>query len=429
MPRLRLVRCAIYTRQSVARPGGDPTTRSCALQRAACLDLIASNGPRDWVSVRESFDDEGESGATAERPGLERLLVAITEGRVERVVVHRLDRLTRSLSDWLRIYQTFRMHRVCLSVVHGDLHDTDDATTHLRLNILALFAELERDMIAERLRDSRAARRARGMRVAGRVPLGYLTDRTTKQLVVVPTEAETVRRMFANADAGDLPATIAARANEAGAADKDGKTGRWSAKAVLRILRNPVYAGVLSNSSPGVHAAVVSREVFDRVGAAIEGRRTRAPTRRPAVEGELDPFLLRGLLVCTSCGKRMTTSSSRKIVRPQWDSPRYRDTVPRYYRCRGPSACPGSQVPSRAIESCLPQIFANPPSGAAEDVRAVFLDVAQMWEALMFRNRRAVLVSLCRELHWDGAGGSLTIVLDDEGVTNWIAGWSRTGVT
>ena len=425
MPRLRLVRCAIYTRQSVARPGEDPSLTSCALQRAFCLDLIASNGHRLWRPLPESFDDEGESGATADRPGLERLLVAITEGRLERVVVHRLDRLTRSLADWARIHETFRTHGVSLSVVQGDLNDTDDATTQFRLNALALFAEFERNMIAERLRDARATRRARGLRVAGRVPLGYQADSGTKQLVVMATEAETVRRMFASADAGDAPATIAARENETGTAGKNGRARRWSAKSVLRILRSPVYAGLLSDNSRGAHEALVSREVFERVGASIEGRRTRTPTKRPTVDGEVDPFLLRGLLVCTACGKRMTTSSSRKVARPRWNAVRHRDTAARYYRCRGASACPRSQLPSGAIEARLLQIFANPPPGVPEDVRAVFLDVARMWEALMLRNRRAVLVSLCRELRWDGAAGSLRIVLDEEGVSHWIEGRSR----
>ena len=94
--------------------------------------------------------------------------------------MHRLDRLTRSVLDWARIQHAFRAHGVTISVVQGDLHGTNDAITQLRLNTLAIFAEFERDMIAERLRDARAARRARGLRVAGQLPLGYVADPATR---------------------------------------------------------------------------------------------------------------------------------------------------------------------------------------------------------------------------------------------------------
>ncbi len=257
--------------------------------------------------------------------------------------MHRLDRLTRSVLDWARIQHAFHAHGVPISVVQGDLHGTNDAITQLRLNTLAIFAEFERDMIAERLRDARAARRARGLRVAGQLPLGYVADPATRQLVVAPEDAETVRRMFVDAAEGPLPAAIAARANEVGTVDKNGKVSRWGAKAVLRILRNPTYLVLLADGTQGVHAAVVSRELEGRVAATIEGRRTRPPTPRPEVEGAVDPFLLRGLLVCVGCGRRMTTSSTGKVKRPQWNAPHQPETGTRYYRCRGPSPCPSSQ--------------------------------------------------------------------------------------
>jgi DNA invertase Pin-like site-specific DNA recombinase len=425
MPGSSLVRCAIYTRQSVARPGRDATLASCALQRAACLGLIASNTHLRWTPVLEHFDDEGESGATTDRPALDRLVDAIADGRIDRVVVHRLDRLTRRVLDWARIQHAFRAHGVAISVVQGDLHGTNDAITQLRLNTLAIFAEFERDMIAERLRDARAARRARGLRVAGQLPLGYVADPATRQLVVAPEEAEIVRRMFADAAEGALPAAIAARANEVGTVDKNGKTGRWGAKAVLRILRNPTYVGLLADGTRGVHAAVVSRDLFDRVAATIEGRRTRPPTPRPEVEGAVDPFLLRGLLVCVGCGRRMTTSSTGKVRRPQWNAPHQPETGTRYYRCRGPSPCPSSQVAARVIEGYMPKLFVTPPLGMPEHVRATFVEVSRAWEALMLRNRRRVLVSLCREIRWDGARSAVALVVDEEGVTNWIEGWNR----
>ena len=424
MPARPVVRCAIYTRQSVARPGRDPETSSCALQREACLALIAANAHLGWVAVEDRFDDEGESGADTDRFGLLRLVASVAEGLVDRALVHRLDRLTRRAADWAQIDSIFREHDVATSVVHGGIHGAADAITRFRLNALAVFAEFEHDMIAERLRDARAARRARGLRVAGRLPLGYVADRATKQLVVVPAEAEIVRGMFADADAGMLPAAIATCANEKLLVDKNGKTGRWSAKAVLRILRNETYAGLLPDGSAGVHAAIVERTIFERVGEKIDARQTRTPTLRPEIEGTVDPFLLRVLLVCARCGKRMTTSSTGKIERLPISPPPPEMPALRYYRCRG-SGCPKSQLPARAIESLVPQLFAKPSPGIDEQTRIVFEYVARIWDDLIVPNRRRVLTSLCSEIRWDAERSVLRIVADDTGIANWADGWRR----
>ncbi len=302
---------ASVRRPSRARP--DPRVLRPAARRLP--RARHGDAPLGWIPITERFDDEGESGGDTCRPALERLLEAVVEGRFDRVLVHRLDRLTRRAADWARIDDIFRANGVAISVVDGGHHGASDAITRFRLNALAIFAEFERDMITERLRDGRAARRARGLRVAGRPPLGYVADRSTKQLVVVPAEAEIVRALFADADAGVLPAMNAPRANEKGLVDKNGKSARWSAKAVLRILRNETYAGLLRGGSAGVHAAIVERALFERVGEKIAGRRTLTPTLRPQREDAVDPFLLRGLLVCASCGKRMTTSSTGKVER------------------------------------------------------------------------------------------------------------------
>lgn len=116
-----VVRCAIYTRQSVHRPGGDPAVSSCALQRASCLDFVAEQSRHGWHALGEHFDDEGESGGSTDRPSLARLLTAIDAGRIDRVVVYRFDRLTRSVRDWARLLDRFRQHGVGFSVVAGDL--------------------------------------------------------------------------------------------------------------------------------------------------------------------------------------------------------------------------------------------------------------------------------------------------------------------
>lgn len=282
--------------------------------------------------------------------GLYRLVEAVVDGRVDRVLVHRLDRLTRRAADWAAINNIFREHDVAISVVDGGIHGAADAITPFRLNALAVFAEFERDMIAERLRDARAARRARGLRVAGRLPLGFVADPATKQLVIVPAEAAIVRRMFADADAGMLPAAISAHAKAKRRVDKNGKTDSWNAKGVLRILRNATYAGLLRDGNAGVHPAIVD--------------------------------------------------------------------------CRG-SGCVKTQLPARAIEALVPQLFAKPAPGIDDETRIVFDYVARIWEHLIIPNRRSFLLSLCRELRWDAERSVLRIVADEEGVANWMEGWRR----
>ncbi len=198
---------------------------------------------RGWYPIGERFDDEGYSGATIERPGLERLIARIQDGDIQRVIVYRLDRLTRKLTDWALFARVFERFNVGLTIVHGAIDAEAGSLARLQLNLLATFAELERDMIGERLADARAAKKARGERAAGRVPLGYAADPKTKQLVIVESEAAVVRWFFTAAGSGKSTAELVARANALRLVAKNGKRGEWSARAVLRLLQNPVYAG------------------------------------------------------------------------------------------------------------------------------------------------------------------------------------------
>jgi site-specific DNA recombinase len=176
----RVIRCAIYTRQSVVRPN-DTDFTSCDAQREACLELVRARAPDGWTALDERFNDVGESGATIERPALTRLLARVAAGGVDRVVVHRLHRLTRSVSDWANLVGTFKRRGTALTIVVGDIHLGDLAMSDLMLNVLGRFAEFEREIIGERLRDARAALRRRGIRNAGRVPFGYSSDPLSHQ--------------------------------------------------------------------------------------------------------------------------------------------------------------------------------------------------------------------------------------------------------
>lgn len=291
------MRCAVYTRQSVKRPGDDPAITSCAIQRTLCTEFIRSKTWELWYPIAERFDDEGESGATLERPGLAKLLQRIKEGDVRRVIVYRVDRLTRKLADLTRLAAFFERHRVGLTIVAGNIDADAGSLAGLQVNMLATFAEWERELIRERIADTRGAIKARGERSAGRVPLGYRTDRLTKQLMIDERAAVAVRWFFDEAAKGTTTSDLVATANKKKLA---GKT--WTSRTALRLLTNPTYAGRRPDGAPGMHAPIVVPDLFERVHALIEGRRTRPPTKRRVREsGEalelerFDPFTLRGL--------------------------------------------------------------------------------------------------------------------------------------
>lgn len=183
------VRCAIYTRQSV---DSHDNLSSCQVQFDLCRAYVLSQTGRGYVLVDDRFDDEGYSGTTLERPGLQRLLELVRSGGVHRVVVHRLDRISRSLAHFVVLARMFKEKEVELTMVAAAEMGVA-ALDHL---MLASFAEFEREMTASRIAETRAYLKANGRRIAGVVPFGYSADPRTKQLVVIPEEADVVRRMF-----------------------------------------------------------------------------------------------------------------------------------------------------------------------------------------------------------------------------------------
>ncbi len=390
---LPLIRCAVYTRQSVVRAGGDPALASCAMQRSLCTEFIRSMAWRGWHPIGEHFDDQGYSGATIERPGLERLIARIQDGDIQRVIVYRLDRLTRKLTDWALLARVFERFNVGLTVVHGAIDAEPGSLARLQLNLLATFAELERDMIGERLADARAAKKARGERAAGRVPLGYAADPKTKQLVIVDSEAAVVRWFFTHAGSGKSTAELVARANTLRLVEKNGKRGEWSARAVLRLLQNPVYAGRRPDGAAAVHTALVPTDLFERVQAAIAARKTRATRSRGKIDEREDPFLLRGLLVCEQCGRTMTTSMSTALTKKSAAK------ALRYYRCRT-DGCDGGQVAATEVEDMVLDALRRPQWNWPDSAKERLAQLASTWDVLWPQNRRRALADVFETMTW-----------------------------
>src|SRR5438874_2312620 len=186
-------RCAIYTRKS-SEEGLDQEFNALAAQREACEAYIRSQQHEGWVLARTRYDDGGFSGGKLERPGLQTLLADIQAGRIDIVVVYKVDRLTRSLADFARLVELFDAEAVSFVSVTQQFNTTS-SMGRLTLNVLLSFAQFEREVTGERIRDKIAASKKKGMWMGGNVPLGY--DTSERTLVINPAEAETVRRVFA----------------------------------------------------------------------------------------------------------------------------------------------------------------------------------------------------------------------------------------
>ena len=190
--RPKTIRCAVYTRKSTEH-NLDLEFNSLHAQREACEAYIKSQMHEGWQLIPDRYDDGGISGASLDRPDLQRLLGDIQAGRVDNVVVYKVDRLTRSLTDFAKLVELFDKHGVSFVSV-TQAFNTTTSMGRLTLNVLLSFAQFEREVIGERVRDKIAASKRKGLFMGGNIPLGYINR--DKKLVIVPEEAERVRWIF-----------------------------------------------------------------------------------------------------------------------------------------------------------------------------------------------------------------------------------------
>jgi DNA invertase Pin-like site-specific DNA recombinase len=302
--KLRKLRCAVYTRKSTDE-GLEKEFNSLDAQRESCEAFIASQRSEGWVLVPDRYDDGGVSGGTLERPALKRLLADIEAGLVDVVVVYKIDRLSRSLMDFAKLVQTFDAHEVTFVSVTQSFNTTT-SMGRLTLNILLSFAQFEREVIGERVRDKIAASRARGMWMGGPVPLGYRVE--NRKLLVDEPAAATVRRVFEGfAEIGSGKRLLPILASEGFVT----KTGRpFDKSALYKLLVNRVYLGEAVHKGkayPGEHAAIIPRALWDRVHAIL----SQSPRTRGQQSRSQNPALLRGLLFGVD-GRAMSPSHTRK---------------------------------------------------------------------------------------------------------------------
>jgi DNA invertase Pin-like site-specific DNA recombinase len=347
-----LLPCAIYTRKS-SEEGLEQGFNSLDAQREACEAFIISQKAQGWMAIEPAYDDGGFSGGNTERPGLKRLLTDVAAGQVRIVVVYKVDRLTRSLTDFAKLVEMFDVHEVSFVSVTQQFNTTS-SMGRLTLNVLLSFAQFEREVTGERIRDKIAASKRKGLWMGGITPIGYLPHERT--LVIDESQAPLIREIYRlylqlgsvrqlKSETDRLgrvtPIRKTRRANSAG--------GRsFSRGHLYRILSNPVYIGKIAHKGkvfPGQHSAIVDADLWqavqDKLKANLNGHRTRATA--------VNPGLLAGLLFDDQ-GHRLTPTHTKKGER------RYRYYVSQPLLAAGREAAPEAlRWPAQELENAVLQ--------------------------------------------------------------------------
>jgi DNA invertase Pin-like site-specific DNA recombinase len=430
-------RCAIYTRKSTDE-GLDQEYNSLEAQRDAGLAFVASQRHEGWVAVNDGYDDGGYSGGNLDRPGLKRLMADIEAGGVDIVVVYKIDRLTRSLADFAKLVDVFDRKGVSFVSVTQQFNTTT-SMGRLTLNILLSFAQFEREVTGERIRDKIAASKAKGMWMGGMPPLGY--DVVERKLVVNVSEANLVRGIFRRyAEQGSAAQLVRELAIEGhttkswvtqGGQHRPGRP--IDQQYLFAMLRNRIYLGEMvhkGQSFPGQHEAIIPQELWNAAHAFIE-RRKQGPREHRTEH----PALLAGLLFAPD-GQRMIHHFTKKK-----NGRLYRYYVPYLHKRRNAGATlkPGTEdigaLPAAEIEAAvleqIHQALRSPemlvatwracqrhPAGADLDEAHVLIAmqrIGAVWEQLFPLEQQRITQLLIERIQVHGQG--LDILWREDG---WI---------
>ena len=446
------VRCAIYTRKSTEE-GLEQEFNSLDAQREAGEAYIASQRHEGWIALPDRYDDGGYTGGNMERPALRQLMADIEAGKVDCVVVYKVDRLSRSLMDFTRLISLFDEHKVSFVSVTQQFNTTT-SMGRLTLNILLSFAQFEREIIGERIRDKIAAAKRKGKHTGGPPVLGYDIDRATSRLVINAEEAKLVRHIFKRFVQLGSALLVARELNARGLRTKAWTTKKgatrpgnaWDKSRVFRLVTNPKYLGQVLHKDQvydGEHEAIIDRRTWDAVQAIIQenskvrGAKTRAET----------PALLKGLIKCGHCGTSMGVSFVKKPDK------RYV-----YYTCvratkSGYDACTVRSVPAGVAEAAvvdrLRAVFRSPEMIArtyraavakAEgdvamheclptetDVREALMNIDPVWEVLFPRERERIVKLLVEKVVMNP--DSMDVVIRTNGLCSLVAELKETAET
>jgi DNA invertase Pin-like site-specific DNA recombinase len=371
----KTVRCAVYTRKSTEH-NLDLEFNSLHAQREACEAYIKSQIHEGWQLIPDPYDDGAYSGGSLDRPDLQRLLADIAAGRVDNVVVYKVDRLTRSLTDFAKLVELFDKYEVSFVSV-TQAFNTTTSMGRLTLNVLLSFAQFEREVIGERVRDKIAASKAKGLFMGGNIPLGYTNQ--NKKLIIVPQEAERVRWIFQSyLELGSIGRlleemnlqNIRTKVLTLSSGKKRGGV-LYGKGALAYLLKNRCYVGQILHKGqihPGDHEPIIDRTLFDAVQASLE-----ANVVARKISTKASPFLLKGLLF-DSAGNRMTPSHSRK------KGVRYRYYISQaVLQSRKGQAGHVFRVPAPDVEAVIERFLVDRCRGSKGDIRALVEDqIAQI---------------------------------------------------
>jgi site-specific DNA recombinase len=406
--------CAIYTRKSTTE-GLDQDFSSLDNQREAAENYIKSQQHEGWTASSELYDDGGFTGANIERPALQKLLNDIKAGKINCVVVYKVDRLSRSLLDFSQLLEFFDKHNVAFVSITQHFN-TNTSMGRLTLNILLSFAQFEREIISERTRDKLGAARKRGQWLGGRPPFGYAYNPNEKcKIIIDPDTAEIVRKVFNLYLEKNSALEVAQAMNEGGY-----RTSSWTTKAgkpigdkkysltrVIYMLKNQAYIGKVDYKGqiyPGLWPAIIDEGTWRKVHERLEEhRKERKSSRNTGCSG-----LLSKVLKCKACGCAMVHTYVLKNGRKY-----------HYYYCsnaqkRGQAECPIRYVNAQTLEDCVEQFLRdavknskNIPSKA--EVEAI---LSPIWNTLFFEEKRRIIRTLIKELNFNAKTNRIDMVLN-----------------
>src|SRR5262249_52206501 len=401
-------RCAVYTRKSTEEGLGQDFN-SLDAQREAAEAYIKSQAHEGWVRLPEHYDDGGFTGGNMDRPALARLLANIEAGRIDAVIVYKVDRFSRSLLDFAKMMELFERHQVAFVSVTQQFH-TGTSMGRLILNVLLSFAQFEREIIAERTRDKIGAARKKGKWSGGMPRLGYDVDPQLKKLVVNEKEAALVRAIFQLYLEHQALRPVVQELERRGWVNKRWVSRRGGPRGgrpftkprLYELLTNVLYAGKVKHKNEvheGEHPAIVDMAVWEQVQAHLRehGRGGAAVARNHS------GALLKGLLHCVPCGSAMTPAHATKN-----GSKRYR-----YYTCssaqrRGWHTCPSPSLPVAEIERFILEQLHRIAHHKVEATKPL--------TALSPEEQACVVEALVERVDYDGTKHKVTIHLHPSGM-------------
>lgn len=428
----RILRCAVYCRKST-EDGLEMEYNSLDAQREACESYIASQRHEGWVAIPDVYSDGGFTGANIERPALQQLIADIQTGKVDVIVCYKIDRLSRSLLDFAKLMDLFGNYKVSFVSVTQNFSSAT-AMGALTMNILMSFAEFERAIIAERVRDKIAGAKKKGKFTGGTPILGYDPDPVTHKLIINPEEAKIVVKIFKRYAQTGSGLSIAKELNAQGITRKSWTTRKgvfrpgkpWDASQVYRLINNRTYIGDTMHKDkvyPGEHEPIISRQLWERARTMMKSNPPKSQAGHETI-----PSLLKGLIRCGNCDCAMTSTFTRSKGR-----------IYRYYICthankHGYSTCPVKLVPAGDIEQAVvnqvraiirsPEMIAQTYFAATKmdtesrisrwEVTDALQQFDPIWNELSPAEQRVVLAALVKSITVDENG--LLVKMKAEGL-------------